>query len=334
MIPEKPAAFTTAEDILKVASGFHSARVILTAHELGVFGALDVKPLESAGVAAALGADPRATDRLLNALCALGLVEKRDGLFSNSETASRHLVPGKPGFLSGLSHTAQLWESWSTLTEAVKRGACVPRPHVNDRGDNWLSSFIAAMHWRARQHAKVLAPLVPVPENGRVLDVGGGSGAYAAEFARRGKNVTAVVFDLPNVLSLTRGYLEKEGAADRVSTHAGDYLKDPFPTGFHAVLLSAIIHSNSPAENRLIFAKCAASLVSGGLLAVQDFIMAPSRTAPVFGTFFALNMLVGTEAGDTYTEAEVAEWMGEAGLEAQPLTDTGVGTGLITGVKP
>lgn len=334
MLRERPSSFSTAEDIMNTVSGLFSARVVLTAHELGVFEVLDRGPQNPAKVAMAIGSDPRATDRLLNALVALGLLEKNDGLLTNGPLASMHLVPEKPGFLAGLSHTAHLWESWSTLTQAVKTGKCMERPAVNDAGSAWLSSFIAAMHWRAVRQAPRVVPLVDVPENGRVLDVGGGSGAYSAEFARRGKNVRATVFDLPNVLPLTRSYLEREGVSHLVDTVPGDYLEDDFPTGFDVVFLSAIIHSNPPESNLLLFERSASALVPGGVLVVQDFIMEPGRTAPIFGAFFALNMLVGTEGGDTFTEDEVAEWMREAGLDPGALSDTGVGTGLMIGKKP
>ncbi len=102
--------------------------------------------------------------------------------------------------------------------------------------------------------------------------------------------------------------------SERIDYVAGDYTRDPLPSGYDLVFLSAIIHSNPPDENRKLIRKCAGALNPGGAVVVQDFIMDESRTEPPGGAFFALNMLVNTAAGDTYTESEVREWMKDAGL--------------------
>jgi SAM-dependent methyltransferase len=168
----------------------------------------------------------------------------------------------------------------------------------------------------------------------RVLDVGGGSGAYAMEFARATPALSAVVFDLPNVLPLTAGYLAHAGLGDRVALVAGDYDRDELGSGFDLVLLSAIIHSNSPQANRELVRRSVAALNPSGRLVVQDFIVDEGRTGPPFGVMFALNMLVGTPGGDTYTESEVRRWMSEAGLSSVTRRETGFGTSLLVGRRP
>jgi 2-polyprenyl-3-methyl-5-hydroxy-6-metoxy-1,4-benzoquinol methylase len=166
-----------------------------------------------------------------------------------------------------------------------------------------------------------------------VLDVGGGSGAFAMAFVRAQAGISATIFDLPNVLSLTQKYIEQERLADKIKTVAGDYMVDELGSGFDLVFLSAIIHSNSAEENRKLIRKCAQALIPRGQVVVQDFIMDADRTSPVHGAFFALNMLVGTEAGDTYTESEVRSWMEEAELSNLIRKDTHFGTTLIMGRK-
>jgi SAM-dependent methyltransferase len=116
-----------------------------------------------------------------------------------------------------------------------------------------------------------------------------------------------------------------------VSTVAGDYLRDDLGGGFDVVFLSAIIHSNSAGENAELIRKCARALRPGGCVVVQDFIMDEERVAPSHGAFFALNMLVGTEAGDTYTESEVSAWMIAAGLSGVSRQGTPFGTSQIVG---
>jgi SAM-dependent methyltransferase len=152
-------------------------------------------------------------------------------------------------------------------------------------------------------------------------------------FARARRGITAVVFDLPDVVPLTRGYIQAEGLSAEVETTAGDYLRDPIGTGYDLVFMSAVIHSNSPDENRLLFRKAAEALVPGGRLVVVDFLMEEDRSGPPQAALFALNMLVGTPAGDTYTESEVRSWMAEAGFRDMRRIDSATGTNLVIGTK-
>ncbi len=316
-----------------MASAFQESRVLLTACELEVFAALDEGPLSSEELARRLGTDGRATDRLLNALVALGLLEKQGGRFANGAAAGRYLVPGRPDHLANLRHAAHLWEPWSTLTEAVRQGRSVMARAVKAKDDAWLRAFIAAMHWRACQHAPGVVAALDLAGVSRALDVGGGSGAYAMAFARARRGLQAVVFDLPEVIPLTEEYLRRGGLADRVRTVAGDFEVDALGSGFDLVFLSAILHGYAPAANRALLGKGAAALARGGRLVVQDFIMDEDRTAPAFGALFALNMLVGTPGGDTYTESEIRAWMEAAGLRDIVRTDTAFGTALMIGAK-
>ncbi|MGE5849957.1 MAG: methyltransferase [Candidatus Methylomirabilota bacterium] len=319
--------------ILEMATAFQRSRILLTAHELDLFTVLDDEPKSSADVAKTLGTDRRGTDRLMNALCSMALLEKRDGRFSATPSASRFLVRGRPEFLAGLMHTVHLWETWSTLTDAVRQGGSVVSGAIEDRGEKWLRAFIAAMHWRGRQHAQEVMALLDLSGVSRVLDVGGGSGVYAMAFARAKPDITAVVFDLPSVVPMTQEYIAQEELADRVKTVAGDYEVHELGTGFDLVFLSAIIHGNSERGNRGLVRKCAGTLKPKGQLVVQDFIIDEDRMGPPFAVLFALNMLVGTESGDTYTESDVREWMQEAGLSGITRKDTEFGTSLLTGRK-
>ena len=306
---------------------------MLTAYELGIFGALGNRGETSQNVAHVLGTDGRATDRLMNALAAMGLLVKEEGAFQNSPSASRFLLPSSPDYMSGLMHSVHLWDTWSTLTDAVRLG--VPAQHER-RADptSWSEAFIAAMNDRARKQAPVIGAQMKLKEGAHVLDVGGGSGAFAVAFVRAGRGVTATVFDLPAILPLTKRYVSAEGLLDRIELVAGDYTTDELPAGYDLVFLSAIIHSNSPEENRKLVGKCARALNPNGTLVVQDFIMDESRTDPPAGAFFALNMLVGTTAGDTYTESEIRDWMKEAGLSDIDRRETPFGSAQVRGRKP
>jgi SAM-dependent methyltransferase len=325
----------TPRAILDIATAFQRSRPLLTAYELDLFTILNEEERSSEEAASAIGSDPRATDRLMNALVAMGLLAKRDGRFRNTPAAAASLVKGKPGYMAGLAHTNHLWDTWGGLTDVVRHG----RPAatigaIDDRGADWLRPFIAAMHWRARQSAGEVVGLIDLEGVRRVLDVGGGSGAYAMAFARARRGITAVVFDLPSVVPLTKAYVQAEGLSAEVETAVGDYLRDPLGAGYDLVFMSAVVHSNSPDENRLLVRKAVDALDAGGRLVVVDFLMDEDRSGPPQAALFALNMLVGTRSGDTYTESEVRSWMTEAGLRDVTRVDTPVGTNIVTGRKP
>ncbi len=317
--------------IMDLAIAFQRSRPLLTAFELELFTALEADVRTSEEVAATLGTDPRATDRLMNALTALELIEKRDGRFRNSPVAAKYLVKGRSDYLAGLGHTNDLWDTWSRLTAVVRAGHPEGLGETHERGDAWLRPFIAAMHTRARESAGQVVAMLDLDGVSRVLDVGGGSGAYAMAFVRARRGISAVVFDLPKVVPLTRMYTAQEGLAAEVGTVEGNYLQDPLGEGFDLVFMSAVIHSNDAKDNRLLFRKAAQSLNPGGQLVVQDFLINEDRDGPLQPALFALNMLVGTPAGDTYTESEVRAWMTEAGFRTVSRLDTAVNTNLVIG---
>jgi len=331
--PQRAPSWTPAA-IRELAMNFQSSRVLLTAVELRVFSLIGDGGLTSAEVAGRAASHPRATDRLLNALCAMRLLVKREDRFWNTPQSRRYLDDASPDFAAGLGHTASMWHSWSGLTDAVREGKPALRAAINDRGDAWLKPFIAAMHYRAAQQAPEMAELIGLAGVKRVLDVGGGSGAFAAAFAAKEPGLVAVVFDLPNVVPLTRDYVAEAGLTGRVTTAVGNYLADPLPKGFDLVFLSAVIHSNSPEQNAALLASCAAALNPGGRVAVVDWVMEDDRVTPPGGAFFALNMLVATDQGDTFTEREIRGWMNEAGLAPGPRIDTGSGTSIVIGIGP
>lgn len=318
--------------ILDTVFAFRHARVLLTAFELDVFTSLGDNEKTSAEIADVLRTNERATDRLMNALVAAGFLKKKNGRFANTPLSARFLVKGKPEYLAGLGHSVSLWKTWGTLTDAVRKGSTVGvRETASESRRIWLEAFIAAMHMRAVRQAPVVIKLLDLKGVKCVLDVGGGSGAFSMAFA--GKGIRAVVFDLPNVTRLTHNYVEAEHLGNLITTTDGDYRFDSFGSGFDLVFLSAIIHSNSVETNKELFKKASDALNTNGQLVVVDFIMNEERTSPAAGAFFALNMLVGTQEGDTYTESEVRSWMEEAGFKSIWKRGTPFDTTLMVGKK-
>jgi SAM-dependent methyltransferase len=328
-----PNQYLKPDEIRALANSFQQSRIILTAIELDLFTILDKQMLHSKDVAEKMSCDARATDRLMNALVALGFLRKVKGKFYNSENASQYLVKGKPEFMGGLFHSVGLWNTWSSLTESVKAGTSAAERKPSPGGINRLESFIGAMHYRGVKEAKILAMLLDFSNVRRMLDVGGGSGAFAMEFVKKNSGMNAVVFDLPEVIPITKRYVEEEKMNEKISFLSGNYLSDDFGIGYDLIFLSAIVHINDLEENNLLIKKCYDSLNNGGQIIIKDWIMSEDRTEPAGGAFFALNMLVGTEKGDTYTEAEMKSWFANSGVKKIVRKDTSFGSSLIIGYK-
>ncbi|MGE4296982.1 MAG: methyltransferase [Desulfovibrionaceae bacterium] len=319
------------EDISAIAGAYQRCRVLLTAFELGVFTAIGGAALSARKVAERIGADARATERLLCALHVMGLVVREGGLFRNTAVSARCLCQGGDLYMSGLGHMARQYERWATLTPAVRAGgAVVPQGRDDDQG---REAFIAAMHARALETADALVARIGMDGVARVLDVGGGSGVYAMAMCRAASRVRATVFDLPQVTPLTRRYVAAGGFEARIGIVEGDYREAAFGEGFDLVFLSAIAHINSPEVNRSLLRRAYAALVPGGRIVVQDFIMDADRMRPAMGVFFALNMLVSTDAGDAYTEAEIRGWLEDAGCVGVERVETGPNTTMLIGHK-
>ena len=311
MLKAKDAAGVLPDDISELIRGFMPSRAVLTALELDVFTAVgDGGTAEQ--VAQKIQTAARATEMLLNALVSLKLLEKREGVYTNTPLAARFFVEGTPDSArTAQLHIANIWKRWSALTDAVRAGTCVA-----PRGDNgWVTPFIAAMDHNARGRARAVVQAAGVNGAKRMLDLGGGSGAYSIAFAKAAATLRAEIVDLAEVLPITQEHVSRAGLADRISTRAGDMLTIPLQSGhYDLVLLSAICHMYSPEENQQLFQRAYETLAHGGRLVVADFILEPDKTSPRFGALFALNMLVGTRAGASYSEPEYETWLKAAGF--------------------
>jgi ubiquinone/menaquinone biosynthesis C-methylase UbiE/DNA-binding CsgD family transcriptional regulator len=305
----------TLANLIQSARAFQESRVLLTALELDVFTTIG-EGATAAEVALKLGTDPRATEMLLNALVAVGALFKRDAFF-RCTVESKELGPARPGLL----HMVHLWDTWATLTECVKSGRAVRARGPEGFSEARTRAFIAAMHARAQESAQATVRLSGIRDAKRMLDVGGGSGAFSIAFAKACPELQAEILDLGAVMPLAEDYIREAGLQSRVRVRPGDMRTAEFGEGFDLVLLSAVCHMFSEDENRSLIQRCARALVSGGHLVIREFILQEDRTGPAHAALFALNMLVGTEHGNTYTESQYRTWMQEAGFATVTRTD-------------
>ncbi len=309
--------------------GYMPSRCILTALELDTFTAVgDGANAEQIG--ARLRANARAVGMLLNALVALGLLSKSGDDYKNTSESARFFVQSsKDNQRDGLLHTANIWHRWSTLTDAVGKGTCIPIDR--DNTPEWTRNFIAGMQRNAKDRAPLVVKALGTDGIRRVLDLGGGSGAYSIAFAKACPDVQCEILDLPEVVPLTAEYVSQAGVSAQVSLRAGDMLQDDFGCGYNLIMLNAICHMFSEKQNREIFRRARQALSPNGRLVVQDFILNPDKTGPQHATLFSLNMLVATDTGASYNELEYTDWMKDAGFSEVHRINLGGPSGLIVG---
>lgn len=308
----------TPDSLLALARNFMESRVFLTGAELDLFTLLAPEPLSLDEVTSKTGADRRALEMLLDALAAQGLLVKEAGRWRTEPTVAPFLVEGaERSVLPMVFHAANLWNNWSELTRKV-----VPR-RAGAAGPEFLAAFIGAMHVVAAPQADVIVAAVGAGGARRLLDVGGASGTYTLAFLRANPGMTATLFDRPPVVEMARVRLGAAGVLPRVTLAGGDFATDPLPPGHDLAFVSAIIHQNSPAENLALYKRIHEALVPGGRVVIRDHVMQPDRTGPRAGALFAINMLVGTASGRTYTFDEIAGGLARAGFERVRLVQAG-----------
>jgi hypothetical protein len=305
-------------------TGFMKSRVILTGAELDIFTRLDPSGESVSGLAKKTGFNRRSLERLLDALTALGFLEKREGIYLLTEKGALLSSRRVDSVLPMVRHMNRLWETWGDLSSMVRKGARGKRKHTDRMDPDTLQAFIGAMDVIGRDLSTEITNSYDPGPCRNLLDVGGASGTYTIAFLREHPEFHATIFDLDSVIPMARSRMEKEGLTDRVDLAPGDFYKDDLPGGHDLVLLSAIIHQNDAGENIDLYRKAYKALIPGGRILIRDHVMEEDRTKPVPGTLFAINMLVNTRDGNTYTFSEIRKELTIAGFKDVRLIRTGV----------
>jgi SAM-dependent methyltransferase len=326
----------TAESVLELARGYQPAAILAAAADLDIFTALAPGPLSVRQLAGSIGGEPRGLAILLDALVALRLLEKRgEAYVLPAELAPFLTATGERSVLAMAQHQSNCLRRWAQLARVIRSGRpAESMPSVRgEQGD--LEAFIGAMDNVSAPAADGVIQAIEPLTFQHVLDVGGASGTWTMAFLRACPASTATLFDLPEVLPLAHQRLAAAGLAQRVRLVAGDFLVDPLPVGADLAWVSAIVHQNSRDQNRRLFANVFAALTPGGRLAIRDIVMDASRTRPVAGALFAVNMLVATDGGGTFTLDELAEDLQSTGLVDVALArrDEGMNS-VIVAAKP
>jgi len=303
-------------ELTRLAGGHAEARAIQAAVELGVFEALG-QSRDAASVARAVKADPRATELLLDALAAIGLLKKESALYGLNETSAMYLVKRSPKYLGGMIRfDSSLWNCWGELAQSIRSGTSARAADMYQNTPEETERFIAGMDSlvRARGDAEIVLEKLDLSSTQTLLDIGSGPATYPIHFCRKYPALTAAVFDLPATLKTTEKFVRAAELGDRIELISGDYRTDEIPGEYQMVFLSNIIHGEGAEENGRLMGKLYGCLGEGGRIVIKDHILNEARTHPASGAVFALLMLLTTERGKCYSFTEVKGWLESAGF--------------------
>jgi ubiquinone/menaquinone biosynthesis C-methylase UbiE len=300
--------------VLNRVRNFMESRIILTGAEFDIFTLIDRKINTTEKIAAKIKVDKRALARLLDALAVFGILEKNEFTYTLAKEFESLSSDHPESVLPMVLHMNDMWDSWTYLTEAVAEGKNPGKVSWADNTEKNTESFIGAMHVAGRKLSCKIAEKLDLSGYKKLLDIGGASGTYTIAFLEKNPLMKSIIFDLPEVIPMSKKGIQKAGLDERVEFETGDYNFDKLPQGCDLALLSAIIHQNSPKENFELYSKIYRVLEPEGMLVIRDHIMDSTRTIPPGGAVFAINMLVATSGGDTYTFDEVKESLEKAGF--------------------
>jgi ubiquinone/menaquinone biosynthesis C-methylase UbiE len=329
-MPAKP------EVILGLGRRFWESRIFLTAAELDVFTQLSKKPMSAQELADTLNVTLRGITILLDALATMGLLEKKEEKYFCPDDLAGLLSKDSPtSVIPMLMLNIGGWKQWSDLTEIVRHGSKKDNLAILGSSDSQNETFIGAMHVLAYRMAHGIIAVTNPGKARKLLDIGGSSGSYTMAFLESFKDMRATIFELPPVIKIAQKRLANNNILDRITFVAGDFHKDELPAGHDLVLLSAIIHLHSPEENIELYRKIYRALEPGGRLVIRDHVMSPDHTKPASGALFAVNMLVVTPDGRTYSFEEIKSSLEAAGfIRVNLIQPDEHMNGLVEGFKP
>ena len=323
-------------ELLQLSGNYWSTCTLHAGVKLDVFTHLADGPLSVSQLARIIHADERGLDMLLNALTAMDLLQKEEDAFRATPFSADYLSKTSDNYMGHIiMHHQNLVEGWSRLDEAVKSGAPVRRRSSHEAGRRGTGKL---------SDGHVQPGLPPGPPRcvedrpggrRRLLDLAGGPGTYAIHFCKQNPDLTAVIFDLPTTRPFAEQTVGRFGLSGRIAFSGGDITSDDIGTDYDVVWVSHLLHSEGPESSAAIVAKAAAALKTGGLLLIQEFILDDNRAAPLHPALFSLNMLVGTPAGQAYSQGELHDMMKSAGLgEIRRLEiDLPNGAGIMAGTR-
>src|SRR3954471_18368130 len=310
--------------IMQLGFGFWGSKVLLTAVELGVFSLLaNAGPLDVDALRANLALHPRSARDFFDALVALGMLERVDGVYGNTPATELFLDRAKPSYVGGILEMAngRLYEVWGSLTEGLRTGE--PQNEAKTGGDLFdavynddagLRDFAGAMTGISLGAAHALAAKFPWARHETVIDIGCAAGCVPAALMQTHGHLSGGGFDLPAMRPVFQEYASRAGVGERSHFHAGDFFADELPVA-DVLVMGHILHDWNDDEKGALLAKAHAALPPGGALIVYDAVIDDDRNSNAFGLLMSLNMLIETRGGSDYTSADCQGWMSDVGFK-------------------
>ena len=301
--------------LLEVSSAYWLSSALHAGVKLALFTTIGDGDLGAVEIARKVGGDERGITILLNALAAANLLTKSGDTYTNTPAARDFLSKDSDRYIGHMiMHHHHLMDSWSRLDEGVLSGRPL-RTRSSLSAESFLESFLMGMFTLAMNLAPRIVDVVDVSGRHRLLDLGGGPGTYAIHFCQKNPGLKAAVFDLHYSRPFAEKTIGKFDLTDRIEFLGGNYLEDSIPGTYDVAWLSHILHAEGPENCRLILEKAVSTLEPGGLIAVHEFILTDLMDAPLFPALFSLNMLLGTETGQAYSEKQLFDMLAEAGAK-------------------
>jgi hypothetical protein len=332
----------TPERIMQLGLGFFGSKVLLSAIELGVFTELASGSMKADQLAVRLKLHPRSARDFLDALVALGILQREDGLYGNSEDTDQFLVRGGLSYIGGLLEMAneRLYPFWGSLTEALQTG--LPQNEIKSGGAGLFEAiygdperlrlFLGAMTGLSMGASKAIAEKFPWGDYKTVVDVGGAQGGLLVQVCRAHPQLTGINFDLPVVGPIFEEYVAANKLSDRLRFMPGNFFDDPLPSA-EVITMGHILHDWNLDEKRTLLDKAYQTLPESGVLIVFEALIDDERKENVFGLLMSLNMLIETPGGFDYTGADCSGWMRDAGFRETRVEHLVGPDSMVVGIK-
>jgi len=330
------------EKILQTGLAFWASKTLLSAIEIGVFTELSRGPEPFDTLSGRLGLHPRSARDFLDALVALGFLQRSGGQYANTAETDLFLDRNKPSYVGGMLEMAnhRLYPFWGHLTEALRTGA--PQNEVKTGGAGLfealyadparLKQFLAAMTGISHAANMTIARALPWKDYRTFVDVGTAQGDLAAQIALANPHLRGVGFDLAEVAPIFEEYVTAVGVADRLRFVPGNFFEEALPQA-DVVLMGHILHDWDLPTKKMLVQKAFDAVPAGGALVVYEAIIDDDRSTNAFGLMMSLNMLIETPGGFDYTGADCQAWMKEAGFSTTRVEPLVGPDSMVVGIK-
>jgi ubiquinone/menaquinone biosynthesis C-methylase UbiE len=310
----------TPERIIQDLWAARAAQALVAGTELDFFTHIKNGNRTASEIARAAGSHEGATQRLLDALVALGYLNKRGSKYVLTPLSKLFLVSDSDSYMGGFIYETKLvWPNWAHLTEVVKTGRPIEKVDSEEDGREFFPKLVAAifpMSFNASRSAVAALPDRTRKRIKKILDVAAGSGAWSLAFAQVLPDARVTTIDYPEVTHITRQFTDRFGVTDRYEFIEGNLRQTDLGRDLYdLVILGHIIHSEGEKWGRKLIQKSWRALRDGGMLLIAEMVPNDTRTGPVLPLIFGLNMLLHTKNGNVFTMKEYRQWLKEAGFK-------------------